>query len=232
MGPPVVVPLHPVSNAPSRLLKRLERVLPDALFLETPKESFNDAVLFRRVGRDELLLQAIVPTGLAKAPTLEDQAVVATQHRGSHRTERPEALETGRLDSPFGLLCATAECELVADHFTIMAVDHGGQMRPTVLATGNMRHIHGPPFITPTGPTHPAPHPGARGGDPLMDEPSLLFEHAIDRLAIDDPPFLESQQHPEPPIAKRRMLLNQLAQALRPQRVYHSCESSARRRPM
>jgi hypothetical protein len=44
-----------------------------------------------------------------------------------------------------------------------VTIDHGSEMRPPILSTGNMRHIHGPPFITPTGPTHPAPHPGARG---------------------------------------------------------------------
>jgi hypothetical protein len=77
--PPLVVPLDPVPNGPARLLKRLEGVLPDTLFFETPKESFNDAVLFRGVGRDELLLQPVIPTGLPEPPTLEDQTVVAAE---------------------------------------------------------------------------------------------------------------------------------------------------------
>ena len=62
----LVVPLDPVSNAPSRLLKRLKRVLPDTLFFETPKESFDQAILLGCVGRDEFLLQSVVATGLAK----------------------------------------------------------------------------------------------------------------------------------------------------------------------
>jgi hypothetical protein len=113
-----------------------------------------------------------------------------------------------------------------------MAIDHGCQMRPTVLATGNMRHIHGPPFITPTGPTHPAPHPGARGRRPLMHEPPLLLEHSVDSFAIDDNPFLESQQHPEPPIAKGGMLLNPLTQEIRPRRVRGATSLPGPSRPM
>ena len=68
----VVVPLDPVPNDPPRLLKRLERLLPDTLFFETTKEPLNDPVLLRRVGRDELLLQSIVVAGLPEPPTLKD----------------------------------------------------------------------------------------------------------------------------------------------------------------
>ena len=77
MGPFFVAPVNQVSNDPPRLLKRLERVLPDALFFETPKKPFNHPILFRRIGRDELLLQPIVSTGLAKPTTLEHQPVIA-----------------------------------------------------------------------------------------------------------------------------------------------------------
>ena len=77
MGPAFVVPVHPVPNDPPRLLKRLERVLPDALFFQTPKEPLNQPILFRRIGRNELLLQPIVSTSLAKPMTLENQPVIA-----------------------------------------------------------------------------------------------------------------------------------------------------------
>jgi len=80
----VVVPLDPVPNDPPRLLKALERVLPDTLLFQAPKKPFDHAILLRRIRRDELLLQAIVPTGLPKSPTLEDQAVVASQDRRPH----------------------------------------------------------------------------------------------------------------------------------------------------
>ena len=89
MRPPLVVPGHPVPNDPARLLKRLELILPDTLFFETPKEPFDAAVLLRRVGRDELLLQPTVPTGLPEAPTLKGQAVITAQHWGACLRERP-----------------------------------------------------------------------------------------------------------------------------------------------
>src|SRR5688572_231091 len=89
-----VVPPHPIPNDPPRLLKRLERVLPDTLFFQTPKKPFDHSVLLRRIRRDELLPQAIVVAGLSEPSTLEDQAVVASQHGGPDRTERPEPLET------------------------------------------------------------------------------------------------------------------------------------------
>jgi hypothetical protein len=47
----------------------------------TPKKLLDHPILFRRIGRDELLLQAIVATGVPGPPTLEDQAVVALKHR-------------------------------------------------------------------------------------------------------------------------------------------------------
>ena len=62
MGPFLVIPVDPVPNDPPRLLKGLERVLPDALLFQTPKKPFDHPVLLRRVRRDELLLQAIVAT--------------------------------------------------------------------------------------------------------------------------------------------------------------------------
>ena len=78
MWPTLVVPLEPATNAPPRLFKRLECVLPDALFFQTPKEPFTDLILLWRVRRDELLLQSIVSTGLPKSMALEDQPIVAT----------------------------------------------------------------------------------------------------------------------------------------------------------
>ncbi len=56
MGSSFVVPVDLVSNDPPRLVKRLERMLPDTLFFETSKEPFDDPVLFRRIGCNELLL--------------------------------------------------------------------------------------------------------------------------------------------------------------------------------
>ena len=77
MEPFLVVPVDPVSNDPPRLLKRLEPVLSDTLVFQTAKEPLNQPILLRRIRRDELLLQPIVSTGLAKSPTLENQPVIA-----------------------------------------------------------------------------------------------------------------------------------------------------------
>ena len=83
-------------------------------------------------------------------------------------------------------------------------------MRPAVLAARNMRHIHGPPFIAPTGLTHPASDARAGRGDTLMHEPPLLFQHPIDRFAIHEEPVLAAQQHPQPAIPEGGILLDQL----------------------
>ena len=70
-------------------------------------------------GRDELLLQARVPTGLPKAPALEDQPIVTAEDRGTDGPECPEALETGRFDRSLRLLRSTPEGKLVADEFHV-----------------------------------------------------------------------------------------------------------------
>ena len=45
MRPFLVVPVDPVPNDPPRLLKRLERMLPDTLVFQTPKEPLNLPIL-------------------------------------------------------------------------------------------------------------------------------------------------------------------------------------------
>ena len=49
MGPFLVIPVDPVPNDPPRLLKGLERVLPDALLFQTPKEPLNQPILLGRI---------------------------------------------------------------------------------------------------------------------------------------------------------------------------------------
>ena len=77
MGSFLVVPVDPVPNDPPRLLKRLARVLPDTLVFQTSKAPLTHPILFGRIGRDKLLLQPIVSTGLPKSATLENQPVIA-----------------------------------------------------------------------------------------------------------------------------------------------------------
>ena len=215
----LVVPLEPLPNDPSRLLKCLERMLPHTFLLETPKEPLDDPVLFGRIGRDELLLELIVATGLTEPTTLKDEAIVAAEDWRPHRTQRPEALQTRRFDRPFCLLRSTTERKLVPDHFPIMTVDHRREMRPAILPTRNMCHIHGPAFVAVIRPTRPALHARAWGADALMHEPPFLVQDTVDRLPIDLKAISESQLHPQPAIAKRRMLLNPIPQPLQPRRL-------------
>ena len=88
-----VVPPQVVSNDPPRLLKGLEGVLLDTFLLETPKEPFDDPILFRCVRRDEFLLQPIVSTGLPEPMALKDQTIVAAEDRCAHRTQGPKSLQ-------------------------------------------------------------------------------------------------------------------------------------------
>jgi hypothetical protein len=59
-------------------------MLPHTLFFEASKEAFDNPILFRRVRRDEFLLQPIIPTGLPKPTALKDQPIIAAQYRRSH----------------------------------------------------------------------------------------------------------------------------------------------------
>lgn len=100
-----------------------------------------------------------------------------------------------------------------------MAINHGRQMRPAIMPTRNMRHIHRTPFVTPTRPTRPASHPRAWGGGALMHEPPLLFHDSVHRLAIHGDAVPKSQQHPQPSIPERGMLLDEPVEPLCPRRV-------------
>jgi hypothetical protein len=57
-----------------------EEVLPRAPPCQASEEALDHAALLRRVGRDELLAEAVVPKGRPEAPTLEDQPILASDH--------------------------------------------------------------------------------------------------------------------------------------------------------
>src|SRR5689334_16930103 len=116
MRTPLVVPSDPSSHGAPRLDEAREAVLPDALFLQAPEEALDHPVLLWRVGRDKLLAQAIVLARGAKAPTLEDEPVVAAEHRRlAVRSQRPEAIDARGLERPLRLLGPAAAREFVAD---------------------------------------------------------------------------------------------------------------------
>src|SRR4030095_9768094 len=71
-----VVPADPRGQLTLRVVEAGEVVLPDTFLLQAAEEALDDAVLLRRVGRDELLGQPIVATRRPKPPALIDQDVV------------------------------------------------------------------------------------------------------------------------------------------------------------
>jgi hypothetical protein len=126
-------------------------VLPDALFLEGAEEALDQAVLLGGVGRDELLAEAVVPAGGPEAAGLEDQPVVGADHWGGpRRAKGPEATNARLLDGSLGFLGPPPQGKLEADDLAVVAVDHGGQVGPAVLAAGDVGDIHGPPFVAPS----------------------------------------------------------------------------------
>jgi hypothetical protein len=74
-----------------------------------------------------------------------------------------------------------------------MTINHCRQMRPAILSTINMGHIHGPASVAAIRPTRPALHARAWSGDALMHEPPILLQHTIDGLPIDAESVPESR---------------------------------------
>jgi hypothetical protein len=211
-----VVPGEPGSEALLRVREILELMLPDTFLFETAKEAFDDPVLLRRVWRDEFLGQAIVLTRGSEPTALKDEPLVTAHDRhGALRAQRPESLQAGRLKRPLRLLGTAAQRKLIANDFTIMTIDDCGQMSPAVCSTRNMGHVHHPPLIAGLGSTAPASYPWPRHARPLMDQPALELENPIDHFAIHSKALPIPQQGPEPPIAKRRMLHQQLMEPRR-----------------
>jgi len=206
---PGVVVLDEPGDLPSCVIEAVEAVKPDALLLQGAEEALDDAVLLRRVRRNELLLEPIVAARRPKAAALEDQAVVgANRRRGSSWPQRPEALDAGVLDGPLGLLGTATQGDLEADDLAVVAVDDGGQVGPAVDAAGDVREIHRPALVAHSRPR--AATLDARPGRdlPLVDEPSLVLEDPVDRLAVDYDAVLETQHGRDHPVAVRRVLVD------------------------
>ena len=105
----LVVPAHPSCDRLPSILISFEVVLPYTFLFETPKKAFNETILFRRIRRDQFLLESIVSTRLGKPPTLKDQTIIAAEYRGrSPRTQGTKANETGRFNRSFGFLGSPA----------------------------------------------------------------------------------------------------------------------------
>ncbi len=203
MRPFGVVPLEPLPDDGPRVSKAPEVVLPGTFFFQTAEEPLDQTVLRGGVGRDEFLREPRVPTGGSEAPTVENEAVVTAEVWGDpSRAQRPEACQARGLQGSLSLLRSTAERELIPQHFAIMTIDHGRPMRPAVLAAGNMGHLHRPALIAAAGPAALAPRPWPRGHEPLMHQPPVQLQEAVDRFAIHAEALAIAEQRPETAIAK------------------------------
>lgn len=68
------------------------------------------------------------------------------------RAEGAEAEDASLFEGSLGLLCAAAKGERLADDGAGVAVDDGGQMRPSVLADGDVVQLQGPSLVAARGP--------------------------------------------------------------------------------
>ena len=145
MRPVAIVPVEPSLYVSLGISEVLEAMLPDALLLEASEEALDEAILFRRIGRDEFLPKSVIAARSSEPTALEDEAVVASQDRlGSVGPESSEASQASLLESSFRLSCSTSECEFVSDHFPVVAVDDHGEVSPAVAARFDVGHVHSP----------------------------------------------------------------------------------------
>ena len=109
MRPPAVVKLDPVANHATGMLQRLETMAMDALLFQSPDQTFNQAILLRRMRRNELLPQAIAANQGGIAAAGKDQAVVGAQEK--RRLDSTQCAKAGNqrmLQRRFGCLCLAA----------------------------------------------------------------------------------------------------------------------------
>src|SRR5271165_440277 len=169
-----VVPLNPLSNGGTRRGEGAEVMLPDTLLFETAEEAFDETVLFRGVGGDELLTQAVIAASGTKTPALKDQAIVATHHwGGTFRTQSAETSQAGLLEGTLGFLGTATQRELITSHFAVVAIDNRSQMAPAVGTARHMRHVHRPPLIAMLRATSKSVSPRPRRRRALMNQPAF-----------------------------------------------------------
>ncbi len=110
MRPLLVVEADPAGDRRLRMSEGAEDLDPDALLLEAAEEALDQAVLLRRVWRDEFLLQSVVAAGGAEAAALEDQSVIAANDRRRSRgAQRSEAGDARLLERSLCFLRATSK---------------------------------------------------------------------------------------------------------------------------
>lgn len=76
MGTCGVIPVDPQPDDLPRVVVPGEVVWPGALFFQASEDPFDKPILFRGVGRDELLAEPVRPTGGPEATALDEEAMV------------------------------------------------------------------------------------------------------------------------------------------------------------
>ncbi len=188
----------------------MKAMLPNALLFQATKKSLDDPVLLRGVRGDEPLRQSVVPTSCPKPPALEDQPVVAAHHRGlAGRPQGAKAGNTGLLDRSLGFPGPTAQRKLPTQKFPIVTVDHPDQVGPAITTAVHMGQIHRPAAIASCGAAHGGFHARPRCHGPLMHQPTLGPQNAVNPFPVDPYPQPIAQQGPQSPIAIRGVLSDQ-----------------------
>lgn len=126
----MIVETDPVADDTAGMLQRLEAMAMDAL---SPDQALDQAVLLRRMRRDELLSQAVAAYQGGIAAAREDQAVVGAQEeRRLDSTQGAEAGNQGMLQRRFSRLRLGAARQMPAEQFAAAAVRNQRQDRPAV----------------------------------------------------------------------------------------------------
>ena len=91
---------------------------------------------------DEFLLQPIISTGLPSVNSERSGSLPFCSTGPLPMDTRANAPQVLGFDRPVLLTLPDFPVrELVADHFPIMTINHGRQIGPAIVSTGNMRHI-------------------------------------------------------------------------------------------
>jgi len=146
MRPCIVVVINPVRDLVVGFIERREIVVPNALFLEAPEESFDHAILFWRIRGYILLLQAILLYRFMKTLRAKHKAIVRSDHKTmniGYYTFANERILQGAGRNP--RLAGSRESP--TDQVSIAAVDHCTQMAPAILLREQMRHVDCPTAI-------------------------------------------------------------------------------------
>lgn len=205
----MVIPVYPGADPTSGLVDGGKVVLPSAFFFERPKESLDNTILLRSVGRDELLRKPIEPSRLAKPSALKDETVVASDGRSlSHWSDCPKTIDTGRFKGSFSFIGSASCRQFVSDDFPIETINDGHEMTKTISSTGKMRDIHCPSSIRVFCDTRSPLNPGPRSNPSLVTEPSNLPNNPVNPFPIHFISLFESEYGPDSPISKRWMLLD------------------------